>query len=212
MEIRKDEEELLVPVGQYLSSGVHIGTHQKKKEMEQFIYESRPDGLFVLDINKTDTRLKVAGKFLARFDPEDILIVSSRLYGEKPAKVMAETLRARSITERFVPGTLTNPEIREYIEPEVLFVIGPETDQQAIKEASRAGIPVVSIVDTNSMIRDIDLAIPANNKGRESLSLVYWILTREVLRDRGEIDNPADYELEVEDFKASITQEEVPEE
>lgn len=209
MEIEKDEEDLLVPVGQYLSSGVHIGTHQKKKEMEQFVYESRPDGLFVLDINKTDNRLKTAGKFLARFEPEDILIVTSRLYGRKAAETMSEALRARTITDRFVPGTLTNPRIEEYIEPEVVFVIGPETDNQAIKESGRAGIPVISIVDTNSSIKDIDLAIPANNKGRESISLVYWILTREVLESRGEIDSPEEYKYEVEDFEADITEEEV---
>lgn len=74
-------EEYLVPLDQYLAAGVHIGTQQKTKDMKKFIYRVRQDGLYVLDVRKTDERLRVAGKFLAKFDPESILAVSVRLYG-----------------------------------------------------------------------------------------------------------------------------------
>ena len=47
------------------------------------------------------------------------------------------------------------------------------------------GLPIVGIVDANNNLRNVDVALPANNKGRRSLALVYWLLAREVLKARG---------------------------
>ncbi|OYT44515.1 30S ribosomal protein S2, partial [Candidatus Bathyarchaeota archaeon ex4484_40] len=52
----QEEEELLLPQEELLSAGVHIGTKMKTKDMEPFIYRVRPDGLFVLDVKKTNER------------------------------------------------------------------------------------------------------------------------------------------------------------
>ena len=60
-------EELLLPRDTLLSAGIHIGTRMKTKDMSPFIYRVRPDGLFVLDVKKTDERIRVVAKFLARF-------------------------------------------------------------------------------------------------------------------------------------------------
>jgi len=72
------------------------------------------------------------------------------------------------------------------MEPKLLILTDPTVDQQAAKEAAIVGIPVVAICDTNTRIRKIDLVIPSNNKGKNSLALIYWILTREVLKIRNE--------------------------
>ena len=64
-----DSSELLVPEETYLTSGVHIGTQQKSADMKEFIYKVRTDGLYVLDIKKTDERIRATAAFLARFDP-----------------------------------------------------------------------------------------------------------------------------------------------
>ncbi len=197
-------EEYLVPLDQYLAAGVHIGTQQKTQDMKKFIYRVRQDGLYVLDVRKTDERLRAAGKFLARFDPESILAVSVRLYGQKPVKKFGEVTGARSIPGRFLPGTMTNPKVKNFMEPDVLVVTDPRADHQAMKEAIEIGVPIVALVDTENFLSYVDVAIPTNNKGRKALALIYWILAREILYNRKEIESREDFKVPVEDFEMKI--------
>jgi small subunit ribosomal protein S2 len=196
--------ELLIPEDTYLTSGVHIGTQQKSASMRRFVYKVRFDGLHVLDIRETDRRIRLAAKFLARFPADKILAVSQRQYGQKPVKVFAKATDAVSYSERFVPGCLTNPSLAEYYEPKVLVVTDPATDQQALSEAVSIGIPVVGLCDVNNETRDVDLVIPANNKGRVALATVYWLIAREVLKARGGAAAEAPYTLTIEDFQAAL--------
>ena len=197
-------EEYLVPLDQYLAAGVHIGTQQKTQDMKKFIYRVRQDGLYVLDVRKTDERLRVAGKFLAKFDPESILAVSVRLYGQKPVKKFGEVTGARAIPGRFLPGTMTNPQVKKFMEPDVLIVTDPRADHQAMKEAIEIGVPIVALVDTENFLSYVDVAIPTNNKGRKALALIYWILAREILYNRKEIESREDFKVPVEDFEMRI--------
>ena len=196
--------ELLIPEDTYLTSGVHIGTQQKSASMRRFVYKIRYDGLYVLDIKETDRRIRVAARFLSRFPPDKILAVSQRQYGQKPVRVFAKTVGAVSYAERFVPGCLTNPNLSEFIEPKVLIVTDPATDQQALSEAVSIGIPVVGLCDVNNETRNVDLVIPANNKGRVALATVYWLLAREVLRARGGAAAEAPFTATIEDFQAAL--------
>jgi small subunit ribosomal protein S2 len=195
--------ELLVPEETYLTSGVHIGTQQKSASMRRFVHKVRFDGLHVLDVRQTDKRIRLAANFLARLPAEKILVVSQRQYGQKPVRVFAKTIGAVSFAERFVPGCLTNPNLAEYFEPKVLFVTDPATDQQALSEAVSIGIPVVGLCDVNNETRNVDLVIPANNKGRVALATVYWLLAREVVRTRGG-GTETEYPLSIEDFQAAL--------
>ncbi len=197
-------EEYLVPLDQYLAAGIHIGTQQKTQDMKKFIYRVRQDGLYVLDVRKTDERLRVAGKFLAKFEPDSVLAVSVRLYGQKPVKKFGEVTGARAIPGRFLPGTMTNPRVKNFFEPDVLVATDPRADHQAMKEAIEIGIPVVALVDTENFLSYVDLAIPTNNKGRKALALIYWILAREVLYNRKVIETREDFKLTVEDFEMKI--------
>jgi small subunit ribosomal protein S2 len=195
--------ELLIPEDTYLTSGVHIGTQQKSASMRRFVFKVRFDGLHVLDVRETDRRIRIAAKFLARFSADRILVVSQRQYGQKPVRVFAKTIGAVSFAERFVPGCLTNPNLEEYFEPKVLVVTDPATDQQALSEAVSIGIPVVGLCDVNNETRNVDLVIPANNKGRVALATVYWLLAREVLKARAG-GAEVDYPLTIEDFQAAL--------
>jgi small subunit ribosomal protein S2 len=195
--------ELLIPEETYLTSGVHIGTQQKSASMRRFVYKVRFDGLHVLDIRETDRRIRIAAKFLSRYPADKILAVSQRQYGQKPVRVFAKTIGAVSYAERFVPGCLTNPSLADYIEPKVLVVTDPATDMHALSEAVSIGIPIVGLCDVNNETRNVDLVIPANNKGRVALATVYWLLAREVLRTRaGGVEVP--YSLSIEDFQAAL--------
>jgi len=189
--------ELLIPEDTYLTSGVHIGTKQKSA------YKVRFDGLHVLDVRETDRRIRLAAKFLARIPADRILTVSQRQYGQKPVRVFAKAIGAVSFSERFVPGCLTNPNLAEYFEPKVLVVTDPATDQQALSEAVSIGIPVVGLCDVNNETRNVDLVIPANNKGRVALATVYWLLAREVLRARAGASD-VEFPLTIEDFQAAL--------
>jgi small subunit ribosomal protein S2 len=198
-EMEIELKEPLIPVEDYLAAGVHIGTQQKSKDMKKFIYRVRGDGLYILDIRETDSRIKTVAKFLDKFEPPNILIVTSRQYGQYPAKKFADTIGAMSATGRFIPGLLTNPVLDGYIEPEVVVVTDPIGDAQVIHEAVQCGIPVIALCDTNNMTKLVDLVIPTNNKGRKALSMVYFLITREMLRLRGISTalTPEDFETDI---------------
>ncbi|UCC92254.1 MAG: 30S ribosomal protein S2 [Thermoplasmata archaeon] len=198
------EQSLLVAEDLYLTSGVHIGTQQKSADMRRFIFKVRNDGLYVLDIKSTDERVRVAANFLAGMDPERVLVVCQRQYGQKPAREFAKNIGAKSMVGRFVPGTLTNPLLPTFFEPDVIVVTDPSADQQALREAVNVGIPVVALCDANNDLKYVDLAIPANNKGRRSLALVYWLLTREVLRSKKVITRDDEFNLELDEFEATL--------
>jgi small subunit ribosomal protein S2 len=202
------EEGLLMPRDTLLSAGIHIGTRMKTGDMGQFIYRVRPDGLFVLDVKKTDDRIRAAAKFLARFESTKVAAAAARLYAQEPVKKFCETIRATPVVGRFIPGLLSNPLYPYRIEPEVLVVSDPRADAQAVKEASSVGIPVVALCSTDNEFTGVDLVIPTNNKGRRALAVIYWLLARQVLRERGELLPDKDPPLTVDDFEAKISKEE----
>ena len=182
-----EEPSLLLPFETYEENAVNIGTQQKSADMARFIDTVRDDGLYLLDVNMTDSRIRSTATFLNKYDAPRIMVVSARQYGQRPARLFAEAIGANAAVGRFIPGSLTNPSLRSYVEPDVLFVTDPAADQQALKEAVNSGLPVVGIVDANNNLRNVDVAVPANNKGRRSLALIYWLLAREVLKARGEM-------------------------
>ena len=194
------EEKLLVPTDEYLKSGIHIGTKFKTKYMEKFIYKTRPDGLSVLNLQKIDERIKIAAKFLAQYDPQEILVVGRRESVWKPIKMFGNITGAKVFAGRYPPGILTNPNLSNYIEPKVLLAIDSGPDRNAVVDAIKIGIPVIAICDTNNQSNNIDLVIPANNKGKKSLGLFFWILTREYLRNRGIIKKDEELKEKIEDF------------
>jgi small subunit ribosomal protein S2 len=194
------EEQFLVPTDVYLKSGIHIGTKFRTKYMEQFIYKTRPDGLSVLNLQKIDERIRIAAKFLSQYAPEDILIVSRRENGWKPVNMFGKLTGASVFAGRYPPGILTNPSLENYIEVKVLLATDAWPDRNAIIDALKMGIPVIALCDTNNQANNIDLVIPANNKGKKSLGLFFWILAREYLRNRGILKKNEELKETVEDF------------
>ena len=201
-------EELLLPRDTLLSAGIHIGTRMKTLDMEPFIYRVRPDGLFVLDVKKTDDRIRVAAKFLARYEHSKVAVAATRLYAHEPVKKFCELTGSTPIIGRFIPGQLSNPQYSSRVDPEVIVVSDPRADAQAVKEASKVGIPIVALCSTDNEFSGVDLVIPTNNKGRRALAVVFWLLTRQILRERGELAADKDPQATIEDFEAKVTREE----
>jgi len=175
-------ENLLIDTNEYLKAGIHIGTKYKTKYMKEFIYKTRPDGLSVLNLKKIDERLRVALKFLSNYKPEEILVVSRRENGWKGLRILNKLTGIKIITGRYPPGILTNTNLETFIEPKVMMVCDPWPDKNAIVDASKAGIPVVALCDTNNEPNNIDLIIPGNNKGKKSIGLFLYLVTREYMR------------------------------
>lgn len=200
------EEELLLPITTLLSAGIHIGTRIKTGEMSPFVFRIRPDGLFVLDVKKTDDRIRTAAKFLAQFEPSKIVVVSARLYGKTPVQKFCELTSAVPIVGRFMPGLLSNPSYAGHMEPEVILVSDPRADQQAVDEASTLGIPVVALCDTDNNVSQVDLVVPTNNKGRRALATVFWLIARQLLRERGELSEEAAPKMTIDDFETKLTE------
>ncbi len=202
------DENLLIPRDDYLSHGIHIGTKLKTAHSGRWIYRTTSYGLYVIDLMATDQRIRVAAKFLASFDPERIMVCSIRRYGRVPVKAFCKVTGSRAMADRFIPGSLTNPLIDQFVECDVLLIIDPHADKQALSEAILARVPVVSFIDTDDYLYNLDLAIPCNNRGRKSLSKMLWLLARQIMRERGKIPPDGNIELTVDDFESKIAKEE----
>ena len=202
-EIQKTDN-LLLPLEELLAAGLHIGTRIKTESMEEYIYRVRPDGLFILNVGKTNDRISLAAKFISRFEPSEIIVISSRLYGRTPVQKFCQVIRAIPIVGRFLPGLISNPLQPKHVEPQLVIVTDPRADKQAMEEASLVGIPVVALCDTDNIFSYVDLAIPINNKGRRALAMAYWLLARQVLRERKEIPVDSDIQLSIDDFETKL--------
>jgi small subunit ribosomal protein S2 len=159
-----------------------------------------------MDIKKTDERIRTAAEFLARFEPSKIAVTAARLYAQEPVRKFCQVTGAIPIVGRFIPGILSNPLYPERIEPDVLMVSDPRADSQGVREASLVGIPIIALCSTDNDFSEVDLVIPTNNKGRRALAVIYWLLARQVLRERGELSPDEDLSLTVDDFEVKITE------
>ncbi|KAI3944541.1 hypothetical protein MKW92_049870 [Papaver armeniacum] len=58
---------------------------------------------------------------------------------------------------------------------------------QPIKEAALGNIPTIAFCDTDSPMPYVDIGIPANNKGKNNIGCLFWMLVRMVQQMRGTI-------------------------
>ena len=194
------EEELLTPLDMYLKVGLHIGTKFKTKYMEPFIYKVRPDGLAVMNVKKISERLAMAARFMAQYNPDDIMVVCRRENGWKPAKLFSKLTGIKVIAGRYRPGLLTNSKLEDFTETKLLFAVDPWPDRNAILDSVAVGVPVIALCDTNNEANYVDLVIPCNNKGKKSLALVFWLLAKEYLRNRGLLKQGEELKETLDDF------------
>ena len=197
-------DELLIDQSTYLEAGVHIGTKVKTPGMKKFIYKVREDGLYLLDLPEIDRRIRFAAKMLASYDEKEIVVTASRIYAIAAASKFAEITKTKLLQGRIMPGVFTNPNRDDFIEPAIVLVSDTRNEKQAVKEASKTNIPVIALCDTDNWIKFVDLIIPCNNKGRRSLAVVYYLLAREFLKEKGIIKSNDEFNYKISDFEAKV--------
>lgn len=193
-------ENYLVPLDEYLKVGLHIGTKFRTKAMSPFIYKVRSDGLAVLNVQMINDRMRIVAEFLAQYDPKEVVIFCRRENGWSAASLFSQLTGIKCFNGRYPPGIFTNTKLDNFIQAKLIFVVDPHPDANVVQDAARVGIPIVALCDTNNEVGNVDLILPCNNKGKKSLGLVFWILTREYLKAKGIINKDSDFKVNIDDF------------
>lgn len=81
--------------------------------------------------------------------------------------------------------------------PDVLFLIDPKREENAVAEARKLGIPVVSIVDTNCDPGMIDYPIPGNDDAIRAIKLIAGLMADAVIEGNQGEDKVAAKKVEV---------------
>jgi len=187
-----------------IASGIRVGTVVKTKFMIPFITQSTPEGFYLLDLDLTLNRIQTAGRFIKKFDMSKVIVCSGSNLSKTSLEKFCKITGAKMMFGRFMPGTLTNPSLPFYSEPQLVIISDPQIDTQAITEATNAGIPIIGISNTDNITSKLDLIIPANNRGRQSIATIYWLLANE-------IDPSVKSKYQIEDFETKTvdTEEEL---
>lgn len=188
--LTKREKDIL----RLLHSNCHLGSRNYNIQMKRFIHSVNREGVPTFKLDETYEKIKLAARVIVGVqDLETVFAVSSRDSGQRAAiKFARHTGCSVTASSKWTPGSLTNYQTKQFKEPKLLVVVDPYADFKPIKEASYTNIPVIALCDTHNNLKFVDIAIPCNNNSTESISMVFWLLAREVKVLKGELDKDDD--------------------
>ncbi|AAS50780.2 ABR010Cp [Eremothecium gossypii ATCC 10895] len=194
-------------ISKLAAAGVHLGqsTSLWRSSTQPYIYGSYK-GIHIIDLNQTLFHLKRAAKVVEGVAENGglILFLGTR-EGQKPAlRRAAERVRGCYVASKWIPGTLTNPieissvwgrhevdfegnptgrELTEeenisIIKPDLIIVLNPTENRNALREAMQARVPTIGIIDTDSEPSMVTYPVPGNDDSLRSVSLLVSILAK----------------------------------
>ena len=122
--------------------------------------------------------LKKAIDFVSKYEPAEIVLACKREAGWKAAKLFGEIFNIRTFTKKYPAGSLTNPNLADFFESELVFICDPWLDKNVLKDANDVKINVMAVCDTNNFTQGIDFITPGNNKSAKSLGMIFYLLAK----------------------------------
>lgn len=181
----KGKSNTLIPLDDYVKAGCYIGTKVITPDMRRYVYRRRADGIAIINTNIIDEKIGEAATFLAGYKPEDWVLVCKREAGWRAVKLFSELTGVRAFTKKYPAGIITNTNLPDFFETELIFVCDPWLDKNAMNDAINVKKKILAICDTNNLTRQANVTIPANNKSNKSLGVIFYILAREYMKAHG---------------------------
>lgn len=184
----KKRTDMLIPLEDYVKSGIYIGTKVVTPSMRAFVYRRRADGLAILNTDLIDEKIKEGIVYLSKFEPKDIILVCKRQAGWKAAEKFSELTGIRVFTKKYPAGILTNSALPNFFENELTIVTDSWLDRNSFLDTKRVHKKVLMICDTNNFPKGADEIIIGNNKSSKSLGVIFYLLARGYCKAR-KLDN-----------------------
>ena len=182
----KKKADMLIPLDEYVKSGIYLGTKVVTPSMKPFVYRRRADGLAIFNTDIIDEKLKEGIAYISKFNAEDIILTCKRQAGWKAAKMFAHFTGIKTFTKKYPAGILTNTDLPNFFENELTIICDSWLDKNAFKDTKIVKKKVLMICDTNNFSQNADEIIIGNNKSAKSLGLIFYLLAKGYMKAKGQ--------------------------